>query len=304
MLVRFAIILWALNCSAALQAEDQEAIAVKAAADKAAEKATAKKAEKPAVKAEEKPAAAKAEAAKAPARVIVVPAAAAAEVNADDGQVLQYEQMMRPKMWRELEFIRQNCDLTPEQRPKIKAAAQASVKQVAKDIVHKNQGRIRGDVSAGTVIRKDLLKTLEQTLTPEQMARYQEVAVRRTASIKNTTIRSTVARLDSFLYLSREQRDKISATLSDNWREEWEQWLMLSMYGGMYFPTIPDKDLLPHLSAQQKQVWQGAQKIMPGFWGGEQVQDDDEWWNAKEEVDQPKAKAGEADAKPAGEGDK
>ncbi len=250
-----------------------------------------------------KPAQAKVEAAPAEEAPAEEEAVAVDVVEAGgDGQVQQYEQMMRPRMWRELEFIRQNCELTPDQRPQIKAAAEASVKQAAKDFVKgRRQG---GQATVGTAIRNDLIKTLEKTLTPEQMTHYREVAARRTASIKSTTIRTTVAKLDNFLYLSREQRDKVSASLTENWKEDWEQWLMLWRYGGMYFPTVPDKELVPHLNAQQKQVWKGAQKINASFWGGEQQQDDeDKWWTGKED-DQPKAKSGEADSKPAGKGDK
>src|SRR5262245_37445122 len=73
------------------------------------------------------------------------PSAAADEVelieeagDAEDarkGQVAQFEQMLQPRMWRELKFIRLTCDLTPDQRPKIKAAVVASVKKAAMNLV-------------------------------------------------------------------------------------------------------------------------------------------------------------------------
>ena len=279
----------------------------KAEADKAADVPSAPAqrvivVKEPPAKVVEQAAVKKAETAKKAKTAAVVELKAEAAV-AVDAQAQQYEQMMRPKMWRELEFIRQNCDLAPEQRPKIKAAAEVSVKQAAKDFVRGMQNGRQGDV--GKTIRNGLFKTLEETLTAEQMTRYREMGARRTASIKSVTIKSTVSRLDSFLYLSREQRDKISTTLSEKWQEGWEQWLMVSRYGGLYFPMIPDNDLLPHLSEQQKQVWQGAQKINPGgFWGGEQQPVDDAWWTGKEATEKPKAEASGADAKPAGEGNK
>src|SRR5437762_11825854 len=61
-----------------------------------------------------------------PALVVNAPPAA------DDGRVQQYVQLLQPTMWRELDFVRQVCDLTPEQRPKVKTAADAAVKEAAK----------------------------------------------------------------------------------------------------------------------------------------------------------------------------
>jgi len=224
---------------------------------------------------------------------VVVDVAATSDEAADapadplDAQAMQYEQMLRPKMWRELEFIKQHCDLTREQRPKIKAAADAGVKKAAKEVVQQFQrpGNQQADPSAA--IRKDLLATLEKTLSKQQMARYQEGAALRAAALKKTTIRSVVSQLDGFLYLTREQRDKITQELDANWQESWEQWFMMWQYGGMYFPMIPDQHLAPHLNDQQKSVWQGVQKISPGFWGGGGLrqQTDDAWWEGKEEAE-------------------
>jgi hypothetical protein len=225
----------------------------------------------------------------------------AAEAPADplDAQAQQYEQMLRPKMWRELEFIRQHCDLTREQRPKIKAAADAGVKKAARGVLQEAQ-RGNHEADPGAMIRKDLLTTLEKTLTKEQLARYQEQAARRAAALKKTTIHSVAAQLDGYLYLSREQRDKIMQSLQTNWKDEWESWLLIAQqYGGWYFPVIPDQYIVPHLDQQQKKVWQGVQKVNAGFWGGSlrQQQAEDDWWEGKDDAevtqgaDAPKAEA-------------
>jgi hypothetical protein len=239
------------------------------------------------------------------------PAAAAAvvteveEAPADDAnaEAVQYEQMLHPKMWRELEFIKQTCNLTREQRPKIKAAGDASLKKAAKEVmVRMRQAGGQGD--AGTFIRKDMQPTLEKTLSPEQLVRYNEELLRRAAARKKTTLRSVVSQLDGYLYLNREQRDKILQSLDGKWQDEWEHWLQIGMYGGNYFPMIPDEHVVPHLNDQQKTVWQGVQKINPGFWGGgifgRQVQVD-EWWDGKDEADvaKPEDNKPQAAVKPA-----
>ena len=63
-------------------------------------------------------------------------ARAAPAVNAeDDPRIQQYVQLLQPALWKELDFVRQVCELTPQQRPKIKAAGDAAVKEAAKAIV-------------------------------------------------------------------------------------------------------------------------------------------------------------------------
>jgi hypothetical protein len=205
-----------------------------------------------------------------------------------DAQAMQYEQMLKPKMWKELEFIRQTCNLTREQRPKIKAAALASVKTAAKQLIQQmRQPQLPGaENQPALTIRKDLEKALETTLTKEQLASYQEATAKRSAALKSTTIKSVVSQLDGFLYLTREQRDKITAGLDKNWKESWEPWLMIWQYGGSYFPMIPDEHVVPHLNEKQKSVWQGAQKVNPSVWsGGHRQQPDDPWWDGKEETE-------------------
>lgn len=220
-----------------------------------------------------------------------------APVDALDAQAMQYEQMLKPKMWKELEFIRQTCDLTREQRPKIKAAALASTKTAAKQLLQQMQRpQPPGQENLPALtIRKDLQKTLETTLTKEQLATYQEAVAKRSAALKATTIKSVVSQLDGFLYLTREQRDKITAGLDQNWKESWESWLMIWQYGGNYFPMIPDEQIVPHLNEKQKSVWQGVQKVNPSVWsGGHRQQPDDPWWDGKEESKPKGARAAPA----------
>lgn len=236
----------------------------------------------------------------APAEDAPAAAAVVEDVPAEalDAQAAQYEQMLRPKMWRELEFIRQNCNLTLEQRPKIKAAADASVKKAAKEVLRGMQ-RPDGQGDAGTFIRKDMQPVLEKTLTPEQLARYQEEAAKRAVARKKATLRSVMAQLDGYLYLTREQRDKVTQTLDTNWKEDWEQWMAIWQYGGSYFPMIPDQHLVPHLNDKQKSVWQGVQKVNPGFWGGGGMrqQADDQWWEGKPEAEATKTATPKVEAK-------
>ena len=227
------------------------------------------------------------------------PAALSAQEAAPDAaaqqlevQAKQYEQALAPKMWRELEFIRRSCDLSPAQRPKIKAEGLASLQRAAKVFVKQRTQAAQDDPSLA--IRQDLHKFLKATLTPEQLAAYEQQIARRAAAAKKLTIQIVVAQLDGSLYLTAEQRDKISQSLAKDWQEKWEQWSSVMQHGDNYFPMIPDQLLLPVLTEQQKRVWSGAQKLNPSFWGGgRRAPNDDVWWDGKDE-NAPEKKDGDS----------
>ncbi len=212
-------------------------------------------------------------------------AAAKAREEQLDAQAQQYVQLMQPLMWRELEFVRLTCDLTPEQRPKLKAAGEAGVKQAARDMVMPRQAaRGRTPAGAGQVIREEIAKVLKESLTAEQMAQYQAEHTKRRAAEKRAAIASAVATIDTALYLNEEQRAKIVQELAANWKDEWDSWVQLWQYGGQYYPQVPDTFVVPHLSDEQKTVWRGLRKIgIGGVWGGQMQRDaaDDEWWDGK-----------------------
>jgi hypothetical protein len=211
-------------------------------------------------------------------------AAAKAREQQLDAQAQQYVQLMQPLMWRELEFVRQTCDLAPAQRPKIKAAAEAGVKQAARDMVMPRQaGRGRTPAGAGQVIREEVAKVLKEMLTAEQSAQYNAEHGKRREAEKRAAIASAVATMDTALYLNKEQRDKIVGQLAANWRDEWDGWLQLWQYGGQYYPQVPDNFVVPHLSDEQKTVWRGLQKVNVSSWGGHMQREatDDEWWEGK-----------------------
>lgn len=226
------------------------------------------------------------------------------DLNAVDAQVQQwipqFTQQYQPILMTELNFIRQMCDLKPEQRPKIKAMGEASVKEVVRRLAEQQGRAMRGvnfvereaaPADPRKFIRDALAKVLKETLTEDQMAKYTEEATKRTALRKRTAIQSAVALLDGTLCLTAEQRDKITESITANWQDNWEQWLMLSMYGGQYFPTIPDQHVTTHLNVEQKSVWNGLQKVDFSFWGGDgQEQQNDGWWG--DEPAKPNAPGG------------
>ncbi|MEX2112514.1 MAG: hypothetical protein WD845_04975 [Pirellulales bacterium] len=248
------------------------------------------------------PAAKPAQKAPAAKRRVVVAAPAAQAPAQNDGMVQQWLVQFRPMLLSELNLVRQVCDLTPEQRPAIRAAGEKSLREAAVQYAkHQQNGRVvRGQLqsqpSPSTIIRQGLAKAVESTLSAEQFARYSEQAKARAEQRKRATILGVVARLDGTLSLSLEQRDKIADALSSRWRDDWEQWLMVNRYGEQYFPQVPNDVLVPHLDSSQRTVWSGVQKISVGFQGSvAQPEEDVAWWGGKivdevgppEPVDEP-----------------
>ena len=221
-----------------------------------------------------------------------------AQIDAQVQQwVAQFTRQYQPILTTELNFIRQVCDLTPEQRPKIKTAGEASLKEAALKMAELQGGQMRGVFRAQNeqpnpqrTIRETIAKVLQETLTPEQMAKYKAEATQRAALRKRAAIRCVVARLDGTLCLTADQRDKITQSITAGWQDKWEQWLALSVYGDQYFPMVPDQHVATHLDADQKSVWSGLQKVEFGYYGGNVIAEaDDGWWGVEPaKADAPK----------------
>jgi hypothetical protein len=219
-----------------------------------------------------------------------------AQNDADNARIQQYVQLLTPAMWQELNFVRQVCDLTPEQRPKVRAAGDAAAKEGAKAIMKPIRGGSQPTIGA-QAIRDSLHDALKQTLTSEQLEHFEAEDAKRTEAQKKATILGVVMLLDTFLFLSEEQREKIVANLDKNWQREWEQWLMIHRYSGQYAPQVPDQHVVPLLNEEQKLVWSGLQKISTNAWHhNNQPQNEDPWWNWNPQKAKPAA-AAKANAK-------
>ena len=125
-------------------------------------------------------------------QVVVAPVAAPADAKAAiDAQAQQFEIQFRPLLVTELGFIRQICgDLVLDERVKIKAAGEASLKDGARQLAEFQQVgmRARAQVQANgkrivapvapakpqpepaKIIRAGLAAAMKETITPEQMA--------------------------------------------------------------------------------------------------------------------------------------
>ena len=204
----------------------------------------------------------------------------------NDAMIKQWQQQLQPLLVAELNFVRHVCELSEEQRPKIRAAGEKGLQEATAEFVKTQQGRRPSQLvdppSSSTFIQRNVSEALEATLPPEQYVRYKAEFDARTAQRKRATILSVVSRLEEALSLSVEQREKLTADMSTKWREEWEQWLVVNRYGDQYFPQIPSRVLYPHLEEAQRSLWDELPKIASGSFVGLMGQpvDDVAWWGA------------------------
>src|SRR5207237_7771150 len=97
------------------------------------------------------------------------------------------------------------------------------------------------------------------TLSQEQAARYQRELDQRAAARKRASVLGLVAHVDKALVLSAEQRDRLTKILETKWDPSWNDTQIL-MYGGQYFPRMPETEVLALLTDTHKTVWRGLQK--------------------------------------------
>jgi hypothetical protein len=82
--------------------------------------------------------------------------------------------------------------------------------------------------------------------------------------------------------LSPDQRDKIAAALTANWKPEWAPPMQLLIQMGNFIPSVPAEHVVPFLTNEQVRTWRGVQKVSARgnlfghglFGGGEQPIDD------------------------------
>jgi len=118
----------------------------------------------------------------------------------------------------------------------------------------------------GRLLQEGLAAIMKKELSPEQWSHYQAELDKRLASRKQIAVHYLVEALDRDLFLSDQQRARLTESLSSQWDDSWYVYLEYLLYGNQFFPMNIDPVVTPVLSDAQKKVWQGAQRV-GGFWG-------------------------------------
>jgi hypothetical protein len=196
-----------------------------------------------------------------------------------DPRVIQMERQYRPRfeqmLQTELAFIRRTCDLDKTQREAVANAGKQCVssvlRQCAITMQKMNNGVPMAQVSklnARKLLREQLAIAVTKSVRPEQLKQFRRESDERDASWKRAVVHYVVAKLDRRLVLSAEQREKMTLAFTKNYSDEWEQFFPLWLQNDEYMPSFLESQVTPLLDQNQKNVWQGIQKI-GGYWSGD-----------------------------------
>jgi len=193
-----------------------------------------------------------------------------------ENQIQQFMRQGRPSVRAELIFVRKICQLNVEQLRRINHDAETSLKEaVTKFAEAQQQGRmprVQGKGQSAPMsdpakfLGDQLAAVMKKNLTPDQFGRYQAERDKRDANRKQAAIRYLVDALDRDLYLSEQQRDTLTESISSHWDDNWCMSLEYVLYGNQFYPIGLDPYVTPFLDDMQKKVWQGTQKVGT-FWG-------------------------------------
>ena len=186
-----------------------------------------------------------------------------------ENQVQQYMRQARPIVRAELIFVRNICELDLEHFRRISHDAEAAFKEVAKTFVEtQRRGRVRvpGVLTSPAIdglalLHEGLTSVMKKDLTSEQFTHYQHEVEKRDANRKQSAVRFLVDAIDRDLYLSGQQRLKLTESLLAHWDQNWSMSLEYLLYGNQFYPLGIDAYVTPYLDAAQRNIWQGTQKV-------------------------------------------
>lgn len=171
----------------------------------------------------------------------------------------------------ELHFIRVVCKTSRKQYEAIsddaKLVRTKAIRKFAQFQNGMNQGVMKGeDSDCRQQMVSDLLISVARHLSTEQLAAYRSELAARAEARRRVAVYVTTARIDRKLMLSSDQREQVRKMLDQDWDVSWNAAEML-MYGGHYFPDVPDAKLTPLLSAAQEKVWRTVSQQGEENWG-------------------------------------
>lgn len=187
----------------------------------------------------------------------------------------------RPSVRAELIFVRKLCGLNTEQLRRINQDAEKALKDAATKFAESQQqprmrvvgkganATIRQNADGRNVLQQELALVMKKNLTPEQFTRYEAELEKRIANRRRSALHYLVDAMDRDLYLSDQQRAKLTESLGSHWDDSWSTSLEYLLAGNQFYPLGVDPYVMPFLDDTQKRVWQGTQKVgaMWGFGG-------------------------------------
>jgi hypothetical protein len=173
----------------------------------------------------------------------------------------------------ELIFVRRVCALDTEQLRRINQDTERALKDAATKWAENQQQprvRIAAKVANGRnvqsadgikALQDELVLVMKKNLTPEQFSRYQAEIEKRNISRRRAALHYLVDELDRDLFLSDQQRVKLTESLVLHWDDSWCTSLEYVLYGNQFYPAGTDAYVVPILNNAQRRIWQGTQKV-------------------------------------------
>jgi hypothetical protein len=179
----------------------------------------------------------------------------------------------RPAMRAEVIFVRKLFGLNTEQLRRINQDAETALKEGATkfaEILQRPRVRVLGQgrnaavtysTDGDKVLQQAFAVVMQKNLTPEQFSRYEIEIEKRNANRRQSALHYLVDAIDRDLYLSDQQRAKLTESLASHWDDSWCASLEHVLYGNQFYPMGIDAYVTPYLDDTQKRVWQGTQKV-------------------------------------------
>ena len=170
--------------------------------------------------------------------------------------------MLQRLLKRELDFVRQVCDLQPEQRPRLRSRTDAIIMEVTKSVTRPGASNGMRTREVLSTMRDHLAREIK-LLSPDQARIYTQEVESRDVMLKQATILDISSRVDAALCLTREQRESIVAGLTSNWVASWERWLAMPRDDDdeTMMPNFVDKFVAKTLTPAQKKLWKALPKV-------------------------------------------
>jgi hypothetical protein len=189
---------------------------------------------------------------------------------------VHFTQQFRPMLSGHMNLLKQSAQPSDEQTKKIQQRGKQALKVSVTAMVEWQKKMQTGRWNPQTdkqpdpqgIFNQEIIKLTREELSPEQFQRLEAAMQRREASRKRAAILCIVAKMDHDLYLSREQRDKMTEVLDKNWNPSWHRNLQFYLHdNGSNYPNIPNEPLAAVLTERQRQVWAQFPKVDLSNWG-------------------------------------
>ena len=189
------------------------------------------------------------------------------QLDAADPQVLalerQYTSRMKPFLQAELVFIQGVCAADRKQYEAIATDANTRFRRAVREYAVAMNGIQQRGMRAGqqsvpqpeTLIQKEVAPILKARLSPEQFKRYEKECHDRVDRRKRAVVMNLVVKLDEDLRLTGDQRSKLVEVLTENYQNNWDQWIELIHHSIHATPNIPQQCLTQVLNEDQQKVW-------------------------------------------------